>query len=430
MHRRIGAGDDPSGRTVDRSLIDTARGDGSRSLPARLRRNATGVVGGSASKVRLFTGPASADAAADLGAQAFTLGRDVFFGAGEYRPGTPSGDDLIAHEVAHAGESDGVVHRKLNFDADRFNKARSIKGRIAAHQNADMITSIKRLVREYDADDAPWARVDRLNRLSAYIDGWTADHEGGESSEERRFANVLDDLRLSIEAERSRIDAEDVYLDDETKKRIPRGLKEPGRAYENRIKDVRTRWQQAARELGMSEAEYFAIWRYKGEEYAKINPAIANSKEWMAKMQQGQADSKLFAEGSTHATMFLPLLHRLPAVKGQFWRGYGVEREVWDRDYRLGAKVSFPQLLSISKKQDVADGFARDGTARDGIGVTASVRVKSARNMGFIFGEEEKEGELVCLPGTQFKITYINETTSAPLRAKNKARYQVQLEEI
>ena len=36
-----------------------------------------------------------------LGARAFTAGADIYFAAGQFRPGTRSGLWLLAHEVAH-----------------------------------------------------------------------------------------------------------------------------------------------------------------------------------------------------------------------------------------------------------------------------------------------------------------------------------------
>jgi hypothetical protein len=46
--------------------------------------------------------------AADLDASAFTVGRDVVFGAGRFRPGTPAGDRLLAHELAHVVAGHGA----------------------------------------------------------------------------------------------------------------------------------------------------------------------------------------------------------------------------------------------------------------------------------------------------------------------------------
>lgn len=57
--------------------------------------------------VRVHADGPAADAARALQARAFTLGRDVVFGAGRYRPGTAEGRRLLAHEVAHVVQQDG-----------------------------------------------------------------------------------------------------------------------------------------------------------------------------------------------------------------------------------------------------------------------------------------------------------------------------------
>jgi hypothetical protein len=51
--------------------------------------------------VRVHAGPDAASAADRLGARAFTAGRDIAFGSGEYAPGTEDGQRLLAHELAH-----------------------------------------------------------------------------------------------------------------------------------------------------------------------------------------------------------------------------------------------------------------------------------------------------------------------------------------
>ncbi len=53
------------------------------------------------SDVRIHTGDAAERAATSINAKAFTVGKDIVFGKGEYRPGTKVGDHLLAHEVAH-----------------------------------------------------------------------------------------------------------------------------------------------------------------------------------------------------------------------------------------------------------------------------------------------------------------------------------------
>lgn len=56
--------------------------------------------------VRVHDGPAAAATARAFGAKAFTAGRDIVFSAGRYAPGTPDGDHLLAHELAHVVQQD------------------------------------------------------------------------------------------------------------------------------------------------------------------------------------------------------------------------------------------------------------------------------------------------------------------------------------
>jgi hypothetical protein len=53
------------------------------------------------SHVRVHTGPAAGESARSYDALAFTLGRDIVFGAGQYAPETPAGRGLLAHELTH-----------------------------------------------------------------------------------------------------------------------------------------------------------------------------------------------------------------------------------------------------------------------------------------------------------------------------------------
>jgi Domain of unknown function (DUF4157) len=61
--------------------------------------------------VRVHTGAAAQDAASALGARALTAGTDILFRTGEYLPGTPGGDLLLAHELAHVVQQAGGLTR-------------------------------------------------------------------------------------------------------------------------------------------------------------------------------------------------------------------------------------------------------------------------------------------------------------------------------
>ena len=71
-------------------------------LPLSMQRRLQTVPAPELSAIRIHTDDESAVAADALDARAFTVGHDIYFGAGEYRPWTPDGERLLAHEVAHA----------------------------------------------------------------------------------------------------------------------------------------------------------------------------------------------------------------------------------------------------------------------------------------------------------------------------------------
>ncbi|HEX3477597.1 MAG TPA: DUF4157 domain-containing protein [Kofleriaceae bacterium] len=81
-------------------------GDG-EPLAGHTRARFEGSLGADLSQVRVHTGSDSAAAAQQLGAHAFTVGRDIHFAAGRHRPEDSSGMHLLAHEVAHTVQQRG-----------------------------------------------------------------------------------------------------------------------------------------------------------------------------------------------------------------------------------------------------------------------------------------------------------------------------------
>jgi hypothetical protein len=62
------------------------------------------------SQVRVHTDVRTAETADGMKARAYTKGQDVFFGAGEYSPGTDNGRKLIAHELVHVIQQHDISH--------------------------------------------------------------------------------------------------------------------------------------------------------------------------------------------------------------------------------------------------------------------------------------------------------------------------------
>jgi Domain of unknown function (DUF4157) len=101
-------------------------------LPTDVRSPMEAAFEQSFADVRVHRDEPAAALSRELSARAFAVGPHVAFGAGEYAPGTPVGDALIAHELAHVQQQRGAhpaVERKnevaappapaLEEDADR-----------------------------------------------------------------------------------------------------------------------------------------------------------------------------------------------------------------------------------------------------------------------------------------------------------------------
>jgi len=82
------------------SRIQVIRGSG-EPLPESVRTYFEPRFGHDFSQVQVHTGAQSAETARSLKARAFTVGRDVVFGTGQYAPRTVVGKKLLAHELAH-----------------------------------------------------------------------------------------------------------------------------------------------------------------------------------------------------------------------------------------------------------------------------------------------------------------------------------------
>lgn len=86
--------------------VDTALASPGQPLDPALRLRMQRSYQQDLSQVRVHHDAAAARSARDLGAQAWTAGNDIVFGAGRYAPQTRTGRALIAHELAHVAQRD------------------------------------------------------------------------------------------------------------------------------------------------------------------------------------------------------------------------------------------------------------------------------------------------------------------------------------
>src|SRR5262249_32356145 len=98
--------DGASAGTHDAAAVKEQLGSG-QALDGRVQSQMSSAFGYDFSGVRVHTDAKAGELSGQLNARAFTVGRDVAFAQGEYRPGTLIGDALIAHELAHVVQQGG-----------------------------------------------------------------------------------------------------------------------------------------------------------------------------------------------------------------------------------------------------------------------------------------------------------------------------------
>lgn len=93
--------------TLDAGAAARAVELGGEPLPGALRSYFEPRFGHDFSRVRIHADAEAAAGARAVQARAYTLGRSIVFGSGEYAPATEAGKRLIAHELAHVLQQRG-----------------------------------------------------------------------------------------------------------------------------------------------------------------------------------------------------------------------------------------------------------------------------------------------------------------------------------
>ena len=126
--------------TEERSpVLDVVGSGGGSPLDAGLRTEMEGRLGADFSDVKVHTDSNASNSARSVQANAYTVGSDIVFGAGQFAPESESGKQTIAHELTHvvqqrAGPVAGTDVGggiKLSHPSDEFETAADSTARAA-----------------------------------------------------------------------------------------------------------------------------------------------------------------------------------------------------------------------------------------------------------------------------------------------------------
>ncbi len=149
---RVGAPGDPfeqeanlvADQVVQRLESSQSQGSTGRVPSDDLRQEMEEALGADLSGVRLHTDEAAQRASAQLHARAFTRGKDIYFGPGEYRPDSREGQHLLAHELTHVvqqtsgGASDGIQRRSRDPTPGRSRESSGDRSLVVASDPAEI----------------------------------------------------------------------------------------------------------------------------------------------------------------------------------------------------------------------------------------------------------------------------------------------------
>jgi hypothetical protein len=116
------------------------------------------------SRVRVHTDASAAESARAVNAQAYTVGRDIVFGAGQYAPQTAAGKWLLSHELTHTLQQRMSDHSQVTIlDSEELeNEANSTADAIFSRGRIPAPTPLHRrsILRQAIDSDGP-DRIDR-----------------------------------------------------------------------------------------------------------------------------------------------------------------------------------------------------------------------------------------------------------------------------
>lgn len=404
---RGGELDDETASDLDRAI------GGGHPLPVPLQHDIASATGTPTDRVRIHTDARAGEIARTIQASAFTVGSDVFFAKGQFRPDTPDGMRTMLHEIAHVGQNQTRVQRSAirrtisttTDDMDAMFKHRTgLKG-LRDSMSGSEIPKIRDALKRYHAAQGkgPDKVAAALQSLIKHTDVWLAKHSRASDPGERARIDFIDSIRTEASMEYGRSQAEAIYMGD-AKGRLsgPSGAESgPGAnpmkhlkhfqafqnpdLYENRSStDATTKsgqavnardklvksgelkaqdpTQVAALEAGMnslSPAEFAAVHTYTGADYEYMNPNIGG---W------GKGDKTIYEESGLHGGFMAEAFRKLPIWRGTTYRGMSMEqdflgvttaasytpKEFWSTSEAKSVAQSFLNISAFNKKPTMA----------------------------------------------------------------------------
>jgi hypothetical protein len=116
LQRKETCVNDVGGHAAPPIVSDVLSSGGGQAMDGGTRQFMESRFGQDFRQVRIHTDSRAAESASAIQARAYTSGRDIVFGQGEYQPSNDEGKRLLAHELVHVGQQKGEskIQRAIN----------------------------------------------------------------------------------------------------------------------------------------------------------------------------------------------------------------------------------------------------------------------------------------------------------------------------
>jgi len=112
------------------------------------------------SQVRIHTGGVAAQSASEVNAHAYTVGKNIVFGEGQYEPSTEEGRKLVAHELVHVLQQSGAGWQNSSTCLQRQHPSSSRTERRRALRSRDVASvGVGRAFVQFEVRDPDAARL-------------------------------------------------------------------------------------------------------------------------------------------------------------------------------------------------------------------------------------------------------------------------------
>jgi hypothetical protein len=375
------------------------------------------------SSVRLHTDERAAASAASLWARAYTIGRHVVFGRGEYAPDTSTGRHLIGHELAHvvqqsrggpaAPVGDASLEAAADYAANQASRGTPV--RVAGRSAVGI--ACKTLFEEFTNGKYAWGLLKEALEHTRPVAAIISDIKGLSAAE--RDQAITDITRERAERGRTqayRTGQQSVQTDPKL-----RAVFDPMLAHGT---DVLARIDAVIDGLAPSPVRTpIPGWNFTPEDYAKLQGAkkdltMAPDSGWFpAKLQENLAKTLAFVLGSTTSPSATEGVNAV-----DFFHGHLVVKKdpATDKQVKASVAASDKFQAGLKRARTAAIGDVRFGKGyhmtEKSIGAYKQVIEKAEPSLGKLMADA------MGIPGAAVMYHTFEFSSPLDLRAKGQKR--------